>query len=65
MTCLYDKKNRYVKANINHYLHIDVKPLSFKEAGDLESTLMVSRQPCSSARTVTMSSMQPGNDKQC
>lgn len=31
---------------------------------DIRFTLMVSKQPCSSARTVTMSSMQPKEDKQ-
>lgn len=31
---------------------------------EMRFTLMVSKQPCSSARTVTMSSMQPESDKQ-
>lgn len=36
-----------------------------EETSDVDSTLIVSRQPCSSARTVTISSIQPENNKQC
>lgn len=40
------------------------KTFAVSEAADtFNSTFIVSRQPCSSARTVTMSSMQPENNR--